>query len=120
MSESAAPQKDAASTLSTIKDSIGDLLHLNVLTVVGDFALTDDHTDLAPGSLEGVPKVFTRMGLLDGDIKTAMSEVFVTDAAYAEARRFHQETVSVGTATVARNVAALRELVSFLRAELSE
>lgn len=115
----AAP-RSAASTLQSIKDGIGDLLHLNVLTVVGDVALTDDHQQLAPDSLASVDKLFTRMGLLDGDITTAISPIFVTDETYAAVRDFHQETVELGLSTVQQNVEALGRLVRLIKDELGE
>jgi hypothetical protein len=110
----------ASSTLETIKAGIGDLLHLNVLTVVGDVALTDDHQQLAPASLESVDKLFTRMGLLDGDITTAISPVFVTDEDYAAVRDYHQETVELGLSTVRQNIEALGQLVRLIKDELGE
>ena len=111
--------KDATSTLDAIKSGIGDLLQLQVLTVVGDVALTEDQGDLAPDSLVTAKKIFTRIGLLDGDIKTAMSEAFVTDPAYADVRTFHQEMVGQGNQVIEANIKALRQHVVLLKNELS-
>ena len=112
--------KTASSTLDSIKAGVGDLLHLNVLTVVGDVALTDDHQKLAPASLKNKDKIFTRMGLLDGDITTAISPVFVTDEKYAAVRDFHQETVELGLSTIEQNIEALKKLVVLIKDELGD
>lgn len=111
-------KKDATSTLQSIKDGVGNLLHLTVLTVVGDVALTPDQSRLADSSLEGTRKIFSRIGLLDGDIQTVLSEDFVTNEAYVPLRDFHKDMVSQGNEIVRNNVQALKELVSLLKNEL--
>ncbi len=116
-----ADEKNANGTLSSIKNGIGDLLHLQVLTVVGDFELTTNqggNFDLDFASVQAGKKMFTRIGLVDGDISTAMSDDFVTNEAYSDLRSFHQDTVAQGNEIVRNNVQALKELVSLLKNEL--
>lgn len=108
--------KDAKSALTTIKSTIGDVLHLQVITAVGKFDIEDG--DVKDESINKMRKLFTRIGLLDGDITTAMDEEFLSNEAYAGLRDFHQDTVAQGTAIVHNNVKALKELVILLKGEL--
>lgn len=113
-----AEDKSANGTLAKIERTIGDLLHLQVITAVGDIELDEDQGNITNESLKGTRKMFTRIGLLDGDITTAMSDDFVTNEAYAGLRTFHQDTVAQGNQIVSNNIKALKELVVLLKNEL--
>lgn len=110
----------ANKALQAIKDGIGDLTHLEVLTVVGDFELDEAMLDITPESITSSDKIFSRVGLVDGDIKTAMSPIFVTDAAYKDMWTFHESQVAKGQQIIKDNIAALRELVTFIEEKLNQ
>ena len=59
--------------------------------------------------------MYSRIGLLDGDITTIIDERFLPEGGIEELRAFHQQRVEEGGEIVERNIRALKELVSLLR-----
>lgn len=110
----------ANDTLTAIKDGIGGLTTLEILTLVGNFELTADHKNIEPGSIASADKILSRIALVDGDVQTAMTPAFVTDPAYREIWSFHQQQVENGHNIIQRNIEALGKLVAFIRSDLEK
>lgn len=110
----------ANKTLDSIREGVEGLATLEILTLVGNFELTDDSKNIAPGSAANADKILSRIALVSGDVQTAMSPVFVTDPNYREIWTFHQQQVDNGHQIIAKNLEALKKLIAFIRDDIDK
>lgn len=107
-----------ARLLDKIVDQIDDLTHLEVVTILGqaDAAKLFDKVKETAGGVDNAKVIYSRIGLVDGDIITIVDERFVAQDDVPKLRDFHQERVKEGGAIVQKNIQALKELLDLLRA----
>ena len=110
--------------LERVRSAVDDGLTLRVVTVVGD--VTADVSDNPKGksrvkvSGEDQPSITTVFDLVDGDVTTFVHRRFVEQEPMKPMLQFHQEREKLAHARVAENIKILRELYSFVKAELEE
>ena len=114
-SAAASPQNSLAERIGR---SVDDLLHLQVTTIVGTVQVSElpRASELRLGEIDNPRVMYSRIGLLDGDITTIIDERFLPEGGIEELRVFHQQRVEEGGEIVERNIRALKELLSLLRA----
>lgn len=104
------------SLLDRIRDSLGNLVTLEIATVVGPVRPSERGVGLNPRLADldvdwgtNPPVILTKIDLLQGDIRTVMDEEFATGE-YQALREFHSAREQEGHALIERNIAVLREL----------
>ncbi len=101
-----------------ISDAVEHLTNLEITTAVGEVEdIVEDGQVVDKRMKPGSAQMYTRIDLLQGDIRTLMDEAFVTGE-YAALRPFHQSREASGRQIIEDNLHALRALLAFVREEL--
>jgi hypothetical protein len=101
--------------IARIKDAIGNLVTLEIVTAVGDVKFQPKSAEekdkiVATIDYSKEPKsILTRVDLLQGDIQTVFHEEFVTGN-YKELKEFHAAREKEGHKIIKENLAALEKL----------
>ena len=105
--------------MARLENAVNDMVELKVITAVGSISVeitntTKDGitTSTRTETHKDSRAIITDIDLIDGDIMTAIDNVFVTDAAYASIRNDHLERVNDAQAIVSRNINVLKELAT--------
>ena len=102
-----------------LESAVNDMVKLKVVTAVGNISVevnstTKDGitTSTRTETHKDSRAIITDIDLIDGDVMTAIDNVFVTDEAYASIRTDHLARVSDAQAIVSRNINVLKELAT--------
>ena len=105
--------------MARLESAVNDMVELKVITAVGNISVevnstTKDGitTSTRTETHKDSRAIITNIDLIDGDIMTAIDNVFVTDAAYASIRTDHLARVNDAQAIVSRNINVLKELAT--------
>lgn len=103
--------------IGRIGEAINDLIHLEVTTLVGntDKVNLSQSTKNVISGMKDPKALYTRIGLLDGDITTVIDEKFVPEGELSNLRAFHQERVKEGGDIIKRNLEALQKLLDMAK-----
>ena len=93
--------------IKTIKDSLENLVTLEIVTAVGRPAVDDDGKPQVDYAKDLV--MFSRINLIDGDITNILDSSFV-NGEHQDLRTFHEDQVNEGQQIIRDNLAALKEL----------
>lgn len=105
-----------------IRESIQNLVTLEIVTAVGHVAFTADDGGRRRPDLDydRDPKVIlTQIDLLQGDIKTVYNEEFVTGN-YQGLKEFHARREREGYEMIQKNMAALERLLTLVNAHIED
>lgn len=95
-----------------IIDKIKDLTVLNIETIMGNLEVgPDGKINLKPS--EEVEGIISKIDLIDGDIKTHLTESFYKN--YPELVQFHQSREAKGHEIIENNMEALKTIIETLR-----
>ena len=98
--------------IDDIVEKITDLTVLNIETLMGNLEVgPDGKVDLKPA--EEVEGIVSKIDLIDGDIKTHMTETFYKN--YPELVQFHQSREAKGHEIIENNMEALKTIIGALR-----
>ena len=105
--------------MARLESAVNDMVELKVITAVGNISV-----EVATTTKDGITTttrtethkdsraIISDIDLIDGDIMTAIDNVFVTDEAYASIRTDHLARVDEAQAIVSRNINVLKELAT--------
>ena len=101
------------SFVNNIEEKLSDLVTLEIKTIVGDYRLLQDETVLPKKN--GEFKIMkTKIGLLDGDVTTLMSNDLIQDK-YAWLRDFHAGREEKGHEIIHKNIEAIKSLFELFK-----
>jgi len=107
---------DLNNIIAKAKDYLDNVVHLRVITAVGDFSATyDENTkkwSVAPGGGQN-SAILTDIDLVQGDIVNLMPQSMASETNYA-VRDFHSAHVEKAEGIVRANVAALKGMIEVL------
>jgi len=105
--------------MARLESAVNDMVKLKVVTAVGNISVevnstTKDGitTSTRTETHKDSRAIITDIDLIDGDVMTAIDNVFVTDEAYASIRIDHLARVNDAQAIVSRNINVLKELAT--------
>ncbi len=105
--------------MARLESAINDMTDLKVITAVGNISVevvntTEDGitTSIRTETQKDSRAIISDIDLIDGDIMTAIDNIFITDAAYAHIRDEHLARVNDAQAIVSRNINVLKELAA--------
>jgi len=105
--------------MARLESAVNDMVELKVITAVGNISVEVNSTTkggITTSTRTETHKdsraIITNIDLIDGDIMTAIDNVFVTDEAYASIRTDHLARVNDAQAIVSRNINVLKELAT--------
>ncbi len=105
--------------MARLESAVNDMVELKVITAVGNISVevtstTKDGvtTSTRTETHKDSRAIISDIDLIDGDIMTAIDNVFVTDEAYASIRTDHLARVNDAQAIVSRNINVLKELAT--------
>ncbi len=105
--------------MARLESAINDMTDLKVITAVGNISVevvntTEDGitTSIRTETQKDSRAIISDIDLIDGDIMTAIDNIFITDAAYAHIRDEHLARVNDAQAIVSRNINVLKELAT--------
>ena len=105
--------------IARLESAVNDMVELKVITAVGNISVevnttTKDGitTSTRTETHKDSRAIISDIDLIDGDIMTAIDNVFVTDEAYASIRNDHLARVNEAQAIVSRNINVLKELAT--------
>lgn len=108
-----------ARLMARLEGAVNDMVQLKVITAVGTVSVevtstTKDGitTTTRTETHKDSRAMITDIDLIDGDIMTAIDNVFVTDGAYASLRNDHLARVNDAQGIVSRNITVLKELAT--------
>lgn len=93
--------------LTTISDKVNDLTNLEIVTVMGDLEYSEGSYKLKDG--QDIQGITSKIDLIDGDIKTHLSETFYKS--YPELVQWHQSREAQGNEIIRNNIATIKVLV---------
>ncbi len=103
--------------MARLESAVNDMVELKVITAVGNISVevintTEDGitTSTRTETHKDSRAIISDIDLIDGDIMTAIDNVFITDDAYADIRNEHLARVNDAQAIVSRNINVLKEL----------
>ncbi|MBM3242567.1 hypothetical protein FJZ31_40420 [Candidatus Poribacteria bacterium] len=100
------------SFIDDIIQSFNQLKTLEIRTVIGDFDWNEEQRKITYNK-EDAQVIITQIDLLDGDITTAFSDVFLQEP-YDRIREFHAEREKRGQEIIENNFKVLREFVELI------
>lgn len=99
--------------IESILAKVKDLTVLNIETVMGSL-VTDAQGEIVFKPGQDIDGIVSKIDLIDGDIKTQMTEKFYKN--YPELVQFHQSREAKGHEIIEGNMEALKSIVLALRA----
>lgn len=97
--------------IKDIAENIGDLYTLKIQTVMGNME-TDGNGEIRFKPNQEVKGMTSSINLLDGDIRTEMSEEFYQK--YPELVQFHQSREAKGSQIIENNILTLKTIITTL------
>ena len=107
---------DLSSIINTAKSYLEDVVHLRVITAVGDFSAKYDagtKTWSVEPTAENNNAILTDIDLVQGDIVNLVPQALVSDS-NAAIRDFHSNQVEKAEGIVKANIAALKGMIEVL------
>lgn len=101
----------AEEVIKEIATNIGDLYTLKIQTVMGNME-TDDQGEIRFKTNQEVKGMTSTINLLDGDIRTELSEEFYQK--YPELVQFHQSREAKGSQIIENNILTLKTIINTL------
>jgi len=100
-----------------IENGISDLTHLRIQTVMGPLE-TNDKGEIDFPKQQQIEGIITNIDLIDGDIKTQMTEHFYKT--YPELVQFHQSRETKGQDIISKNIEVLKQIVDFIEEKFNK
>lgn len=97
--------------IKDIAENIGELYTLKIQTVMGNME-TDGNGEIRFKPNQEVKGMTSKINLLDGDIRTELSEEFYQK--YPELVQFHQSREAKGSQIIENNILTLKTIVTTL------
>lgn len=102
--------------LEALKSIIVDVIELEILTVVEETSISSSpvNQDIKNVTGQSGKRIYTKIGLLEGDIKNIIGEDFIKDESYQELRQFHEGQVNKGQTIIKNNLETLKTALNTL------
>ena len=113
---------DLSKFWNTIRTGVHELVHLQIVTAVGDVTVSikppgdqpGDGVDIDKVEIQNSSAIVSRFNLLTGDISTTMDTKFTENGPYNSLLTFHQERETKGEQQIKDNIGVLKEIVKFI------
>ncbi len=102
----------AEQIIKSIADKIDDLTTLKIQTLMGSMVTNDDGTTVTFKPNAEVKGMISNIDLIEGDIKTDLSEEFYQK--YPELVQFHQSREARGSEIIEKNIQTLKTIIDVL------
>lgn len=102
----------AEQIIQSISGRIKDLTVLKIQTLMGDMQMDEEGENVVFKPKQEIKGMTSQIDLVDGDIKTQLSEEFYQK--YPELVQFHQSREAKGTEIIENNIQTLKTIINIL------